>query len=46
MLALPFKKLFALFFDFFAEVFDLLFHPSLQVFEGTRMVAFLVFYFS
>jgi hypothetical protein len=43
VLALPFKKLFALFFDFFSEVFDLLFHPGLQVFEGTGVVAFLVF---
>ena len=42
MLALPLKKLLALFFNLLAKILDLLLHTSLHLFEGSRLVSLLI----
>lgn len=42
VLAFPFEKLFALFFNLLAKILDLLLHTSLHLFEGGRLVSLLV----
>jgi hypothetical protein len=42
VLALPLKKLLALFFNLLAKVLDLLLHTSLHLFEGGRLVTLLI----
>jgi len=45
VLALPLKKLLALFFNLLAKVLDLLLHTSLHLFEGSRLVTLLILNF-